>query len=244
MARKHKCPECPKPGAPEYMNTYGDMMTLLVTFFVLLISYSTIESKKFTMAMSSLRGALGIMASSVGSAIPITNMPMFDVGKKQQEQVIEKQIDSIKDLINAGGLADMVQVSSNKDMLHFNIASPMLFDSGTAVVKTSADSVLHVMAEILNLVTFEIRVEGHTDNEPIHSLQFPSNWELSYARALATAQKFMDFNVNPERFQIIGYGEHRPEADNSTVEGRSINRRVEVIVNLRDEIRKSLIPGE
>jgi chemotaxis protein MotB len=244
MPRPHKCPECPKPGAPEYMNTYGDMMTLLVTFFVLLISYSTIESKKFNMAMSSLRGALGVLTSSVGSSLPIANIPTFNVGKSNIEETVEQKIMDIKDLLNSSGISDLVQMSQDGDKIHINIAEPMLFESGKALIKNQANDLLVQIAEILKIVSFEIRIEGHTDNIPINTAQFPSNWELSYSRALALANTFIDEGISPERFQVIGYGEYRPEADNSTPEGRSINRRVNIVVNLKDEIRKSLLPGE
>ena len=244
MAKKKKCPECPPVGAPAYMNTYGDMMTLLVTFFVLLISYSTIEQKKFTIAMTSLRGALGMMTSSQGVSLPISKMPMFQIGKGRIDQIIETQIMEIQEMLKKSGMQDMLKTQQSKDQLHFNISEPLLFSSGEATVKASADSVLKIIAEILNTVPFEIRVEGHTDNIPINTVRFPSNWELSFARGIALSRKFIEFGVSPARFQVIGYGEYRPIADNATAQGRGLNRRVEIFVNLREEIRRSLLPGE
>lgn len=244
MAKQKKCPECPPVGAPAYMNTYGDMMTLLVTFFVLLISYSTIEQKKFTMAMTSLRGALGVMTSSQGVSLPVSSMPMFQIGKGRIDQIIENIIQQIREQLQRSGMQDQVRMTQSKDQIHFSISEPLLFNSGQAEVKPTADSLLVLIAEILNTVPFEIRVEGHTDNIPIRTARFPSNWELSFARGIALTRKMIDFGVSPERFQVIGYGEYRPIADNTSNQGRALNRRVEIYVNLREGIRRSLMPGE
>ena len=139
---------------------------------------------------------------------------------------------------------ELLQAQQNRDFLHFNIAEPLLFESGQAIIRQEADAILSSIAEILNTVPFEIRVEGHTDNIPISTARFPSNWELSYARALALTNRFIEHGVNASRFQVIGYGEFRPMADNTTPQGRGLNRRVEIIVNLREEIRRTLLPGE
>ncbi len=244
MSKKKKCPDCPPPGAPAYMNTYGDMMTLLVTFFVLLISYSTIEQKKFTMAMTSLRGALGMMTASQGVSLPVSKMPMFQIGKGKIDQVIEAIIKQIREQLQKSGMQDQIKMTQSKDQIHFSISEPMLFESAQATVKPAADSLLVLIAEILNIVPFEIRVEGHTDNRPINTPRFPSNWELSFARGIALSRKLIEFGVSPNRFQVIGYGEYRPIADNSNPTGRALNRRVEIYVNLREGIRRSLMPGE
>ncbi|MCK9328295.1 MAG: flagellar motor protein MotB [Candidatus Cloacimonetes bacterium] len=244
MAKKKKCPECPPVGAPAYMNTYGDMMTLLVTFFVLLISYSTIEQKKFTMAMTSLRGALGMMTSSQGVSLPVSKMPMFQIGKGKIDQIIESIVKQIREQLQKTGMQDQIKMTQSKDQIHFNISAPLLFESAQANVKPTADSLLVLISEILNTVPFEIRVEGHTDNLPIKTVEFPSNWELSFARGIALTRKLIDFGVSPERFQVIGYGEYRPIADNANEKGRTLNRRVEIFVNLREGIRRSLMPGE
>jgi len=244
MARKKKCPECPPPGAPGWMNTFADMTTLLLTFFILLLSFATIEQVKFNMAMSSLKGALGVLTSTMGTQIPLSRMPMVSIGTGRTEQSMEQQFQQLQEMISKLESADDLKSNQTRDFLHFTISENFLFDSGQAVVKASADSILTAIARILLTVPFDIRVEGHTDNIPIHSARFPSNWELSYARALAVSQKFTESGIPESRFQVIGYGEHRPLVDNSTGQGRSMNRRVEVFVSLRDDIRRSLMPGE
>ena len=241
MARKKKCPECPPPGSPGWMNTFADMSTLLLTFFVLLLSMSVIEQQKFTVAMTSLKGALGVM-SATGTAIPITRMPMVQIGRTRTEQEIEKQVNDIQEMIRRTEITDDLKIHHTTDFLHFTISQDFLFDSGQAVVKEAGIEILEAIARILNTVPFNIRIEGHTDSLPISTVRFPSNWELSFSRALAVSQVFAGQGVNPSRFQIIGHGEFLPIADNDTPEGRAINRRVEVYVSLRDDIRRSIMP--
>ncbi len=241
MARQKKCPECPKVGAPEYMLTYGDMMTLLVTFFVLLISFSSIEQTKFSMAATSLKGALGVLQSSKGLSLPMSKMPLFSVGRGKAQKQIEELLKQLKEVASKSGNEDMLKVTQNKDSIHFNLSAPMLFNTGSADLKESASPMLLLIAEILKTVPFEIRIEGHTDNLPINKPEFPSNWELSFSRALAVSKKMNEFGVNQTRFQVIGYAENRPIADNSTEQGRELNRRVEIFVNLSGEVRKSIV---
>jgi len=241
MAKQKKCPECPKVGAPEYMLTYGDMMTLLVTFFVLLISFSSIEQNKFSMATTSLKGALGVLQSSKGQVLPMTKMPLFSVGRGKADRQIEQLIRQMKEMTAKSGDSDLLKVTSNKDNIHFNLSAPMLFNTGAADLKPSALPVLKLIADVLVLFPYEIRIEGHTDNLSINKPEFPSNWELSFARALAVTRQLIDYGVNNSRFQVIGYGENRPIADNTNEEGRSLNRRVEIFVNLKGEVRRNII---
>jgi len=244
MARKHKCPECPPKGAPPWMATYADMVTLLLTFFVLLLSFATMEQTKFNVAMTSLRGALGVMNSRQGVSIPISNMPMFQIGRGRVDSIVEQQVQNVMEQVREQDLMDLLQAHQNRDFLHFNISEPLLFESGQAEIKPAAAEILGAIAAILNTVPFEVRVEGHTDNIPISTARFPSNWELSYARSLALTNRFIEHGVSPSRFQVIGYGEFRPMADNTSAQGRAINRRVEIFVNLREEVRRTLLPGE
>jgi chemotaxis protein MotB len=226
------------------MATYADMVTLLLTFFVLLLSFASIEQQKFAVAMTSLRGALGVMNSRQGVAIPISNMPMFQIGRGRVDLVVEQQVQSIMEHVREHDMMELLQAHQNRDFLHFNISEPLLFETGQAEIKAEANAILAAIAEILIPLPFEVRIEGHTDNIPISTARFPSNWELSYARSLALTSRFIEHGVAPARFQVIGYGEFRPMADNTTAQGRAINRRVEIFVNLRDEVRRTLLPGD
>ncbi len=240
MAKKFKCPDCPPVGAPEYMLTYGDMMTLLVTFFVLLISFSSMQEAKFSSAMISLKGALGIMKADAGSFIAPQTIPMFEVNKGDMEHEIEELLRQLAEETEKSGTHEKVKVTKAKDRIHFRLSTPMLFTSGSNILKSQANPILELISKLLTKTPYEIRVEGHTDNRPMYSAKFPSNWELSAGRALSVVRKFVDFGVPAERFQVIGYGEYRPVATNDTNEGRELNRRVEIFINLKKDEKKQM----
>jgi chemotaxis protein MotB len=106
----------------------------------------------------------------------------------------------------------------------------LLFESGSAELKPEAKAVLDTIAEILKFLPNKIRIEGHTDDRPIRSARFPSNWHLSVARALNTAYYLMSKGVNPEKISIAGYSEYRPIAPNDSEENRAKNRRVDIVI--------------
>lgn len=249
MAKKQKCPECPPEGAPAYMATYGDMMTLLVTFFVLLISFSSIQEVKFQKAISSLRGALGVLKADAGAYVRKPRTPMYEFKDEEMQYQLEKVLEDMRRITEEESTPEsQLSVEKSKDRIHFSISSPMLFDSGHAELKPEADAVLKTIAEILAMTPFEVRVEGHTDSDRLMpGARYRNNWELSAARALAVVEQFLsyeDLDIDPSRFQAIGYGEFHPLADNDTEEGKKLNRRVEIYVNLKSELTGSLIEEE
>ncbi|MEA1973192.1 MAG: OmpA family protein [Candidatus Cloacimonadota bacterium] len=235
MAKQKKCPDCPPVGAPEYMATYGDMMTLLVTFFVLLISYSSMQEAKFSSAMISIRGALGVMKASATSKVRPQVTPFFDSKTGEIDYDIKQIIEQLDEETKKSGTHENVKITYEEGKIHFRISTPMLYSSGNANLKESSFKALDLIAKVLEKSSYEIRIEGHTDNVPIHTAKFPSNWELSTERAMSIVRRFVNQNVSPERFQVIGYGEYRPISTNETPKGRELNRRVEIYVNLKKE---------
>jgi chemotaxis protein MotB len=125
---------------------------------------------------------------------------------------------------------NMIVVRRKEDWLEIEIRTDILFPSGVALLTAPSDQVLENLATILAPFTNPLRVEGFTDNVPIATTQYPSNWELSAARAASVARLFASAGVDPARLGIVGWGEVRPLADNATVEGRNSNRRVLVVV--------------
>ena len=238
MAKCKKCPDCPPVGAPEYMLTYGDMMTLLVTFFVLLISFSSTQAAKFNSAAGSLKGALGVL-SAQGTYIKQPSLPYTKVGKGYHDKEMKKIIQETKNMAEKSGINEMVKVTQSKDQIHYNISNPMMFDIGKAQIKDVGKPILDQVVKILSKTTYEVRIEGHTDNIPIHTKKYRNNWELSFARALSVTQYFISKGISAQRFQVIGYGEYRPIASNSTRAGRALNRRVEIFINLKSEVTKN-----
>jgi chemotaxis protein MotB len=168
-------------------------------------------------------------ATSVAEVSAPTNDPgtaadgpkIEDLGKLSR--VLEKSLKLFVD-------ERLVDISQVGDTIEIQMKSQMLFDSGSARLAPSAFGVLESVGSILAPVANGIRVEGHTDNVPISTLQFPSNWELSAARAASVVHFLMRLGVAPSRLAAIGYGEHRPVADNGRDDGRQRNRRVTIVV--------------
>lgn len=159
------------------------------------------------------------------------------------------ELDNLKELqtkfqelfINAG-MTDVISTSIDSRGLVISLSNSVLFDSGSAKIKSENEDTLNKMAGIINGLDNYIRIEGHTDNHPISTTTYPSNWELSTARASSVVRFFVDkCSVSPEKLVAVGYGEYKPIADNATAEGRSKNRRIDIIVmsekynNLEDQ---------
>ncbi len=232
----------PKKGAPAYMNTYGDMMTLLLTFFVLLFSMSTIDAEKFKALVSSFSASVSIFDG--GQTIKtdtnvlengMTHFPKKEsdfTPKKIQDAELAKATKDIHEYIKMKKIEDKVTVEKNGDNIVIRFADVTLFDTGKAQIKPGAIPNLNTVGQKLGEYMaegYEIRVEGHTDNIPINTAQFPSNWELSSARAIAVMRFYLEeMEFNPALISAEGRGEYHPISTNDTSEGRAENRRVEI----------------
>jgi chemotaxis protein MotB len=239
MADKCKKKECPPEGAPMWVVTYGDMMSLLLTFFALMLSFSTINEVKFDAAISSFQDGLGIWPSNAGI------LPQLVLYQNPEKAVVddaedaEEVIEELIQYLQNQGIEDIVEIYNTPSGLRLIISSPLLFESGQAQIRTQFASFLSTIAGTIKEKKFsEIRVEGHTDNIPINTPDFPSNWELSAARAMRVVKFFaFEENLDPSKLSGVGYGEFRPRATNDTNEGRGKNRRVEIFLEFpRGEI--------
>lgn len=135
---------------------------------------------------------------------------------------------------------DLVNIRRMDDWLEVEIKTSILFDSGSARLKGQAVEVLGKVAQMLKQFPNPIQVEGFTDNVPINTPAYPSNWELSASRAASVVHLFMKYDVRPDRMMAIGYGEYRPIADNTTAAGRAKNRRVVIVIPADADTRKGL----
>lgn len=233
------------PGAPAYMNTYGDMMTLLLTFFVLLFAMSTVDVQKYKAFASAFDGGAGVLQSDidVNSGILIgdgmTQLPGLENtvldGQEEQEKAkrLREMEAEIKEHLGKYDILQEVETSNNGDYITIKFDDILLFDLGKARLKPEAMDVLDKVGILLEqyLADPEIKLafEGHTDNMPINTAQFPSNWELSAARAIAVAKFYIvEKDFNPSKISTEGLGEYAPIKPNDTVEGRATNRRVEI----------------
>jgi chemotaxis protein MotB len=248
-----KKPEECKSGAPEWMVTYGDLVTLLMCFFVLLFAFSEIDAQKFEAVMQSFQGSAGVLESGkslsedqlVFDASPENDTTPETTDSEPLEVVEEMLQTAISDALNEAKdelekefqgkefEADIeIEIVENK--LIIRLKNNVLFDSARADIKEEALPILAIIGEVLNGELFtesEIKIEGHTDNVPINTVQFPSNWQLSAGRATSVLNYFVaQLDFKQERLSIAGHAEFRPIDTNETPEGRANNRRVEIII--------------
>lgn len=225
-------------GAPAWMVTYGDLVTLLMCFFVLLFAFSEIDAQKFEAVMQSFKGSAGVLSGGTtlsDSPLVFTGMPesntSLETTDSQVLDTLKKEVES--QLKDANIELEITAEVMNRGLL-IRFPDNALFDSGNAELKEPAMEALTVIGNILLEEPFierVVSVEGHTDNVPMRSAEFPSNWELSTTRATNVIRFFLDeVGITPKRLSASGYGEYYPIATNETADGRSQNRRVDIVV--------------
>lgn len=229
------------PGAPLWSLTYGDFMSLLLCFFVLLFALSTIDVARFKEIVSSIQGALGVLEGGPRvfhpSEIPVPKPPsqLSPSGVVQLKLAgLMKEIE--RKLIEQAHLSpEKVSVRIDERGLVVTFLDNVFFDIGKANLRPEMIPVLDALAEVLKKIPNAVRIEGHTCDLPINTPQFPSNWELSAARAIAVLRYLVEKQgIPPERLIAVGYGQYRPLVPNTSEENRRKNRRVEVVI-LREE---------
>jgi chemotaxis protein MotB len=233
MGGRAKPHECPK-GAPAYMLTWGDMCTLLLCFFVLLLAMSSTDPGKFDVAASSLMNALGGVLESYPSVVITQDVLVPRLGGNQQNK--HMAVDAamkIKKVIKEENLDEAIKVKVTESGIAIKVADPIGFDLGAADVKPELIATLYGISKIINRTPgTKIRVEGHTDDTPIHTSKYPSNWDLSADRALNVVKFFAENGgIDPSSLSAVGYGEFRPLLPNTTMENKKINRRIEIFVD-------------
>jgi len=231
MAKKEKKESAPAGGAPGWMVTYGDMMSLLLTFFILILSFSSIQEAEFKRAIGSLRGALGILGQneyivSLGKiVVPHTTFAFMTRSSRQTTGEISRQLNFISEYEN-------VEVFEDNRGIHIVLPAKIMFTSGDDTVQAVAYPLLkRIGAFLYELHDETFTIEGHTDSMPINTVRFPSNWHLSTARAISIARFLHDQCAIPnEKMSVCGRAEYEPIAPNDTEENREKNRRVVVLI--------------
>jgi len=234
-----------KKGLDDWVMTYGDMMSLLLTFFVLIVSFSSMQETKFEQAVSSLHEAFGVLQNA--ESVIVMDTPIVPSHEAQEEEgELLYEVRSVEKLILEEGIDQNVEVEVTDDGVLFRLNSEFAFVSGGAELAEEPRSILNKLTSFFKKFPYRIRVEGHTDTIPINSAKFPSNWELSAARAVSVARYFQGMGLPPSRIAATGMGEFHPIGDNATAEVRSKNRRVEVFLQLdkKDLPKKDKLPLE
>lgn len=232
MRKKREKEEVKEPSAPFWLVTYGDMVTLLLAFFILLISFSSLDEKKFGEAAKSLKGALGILKRHES----ILDNKKF---KFEEENILDKMeiyenIQELERTTKELGLDEVISIKFTETGLLIQMGDKVLFDLGKADLRSKAFPILNIVGKTIRSRAREVLVSGHTDNIPIDTKEFPSNWELSSARATSVVKYLIDFaNVPAEILAATGYSEFRPLLPNDSPENRQKNRRVEFLVTWR-----------
>ncbi|MFB0516437.1 MAG: flagellar motor protein MotB [Candidatus Neomarinimicrobiota bacterium] len=228
MAKKLMPEDEGMPGAPHWMTTYGDMVTLLLTFFVLMFAMSSVNEQKFLQAAASLARALGVLDKNV-SLIGEMSPAIGTSGMAREQIDMVESMEQIAEIFQEEALQELasVEVTGTGEVL-VRMGDEVLYDPGQSELKSQAERVLARIASSVQGRTETVYVKGHTDNVPISTPEFPSNWELSGARALSVVRLLEKQGVPPEQLAAVGHGQYNPIAPNDTPEGRAKNRRVEL----------------
>jgi len=212
-----------------WLLTYADLITLLLAFFIVMYSMSQVDAKKFGKMSQALSGVLkgGDIAIKRGNEIGMAPGKgvmqvghLMSIGDKIKKKIREKV-----------GTDAAISTEMTERGLVIHIMESALFKLGSATLEPQAKQVLDIVSENLVNIPNHIRVEGHTDNVPINTSKYPSNWELSSARATEVVRYLINtHSIKPESVSALGYGEYRPLRPNNTMENRAQNRRVDVVV--------------
>ena len=249
MARKKKRQEEEHENLERWLVSYADFITLLFAFFVTMYAISRVDEKKMGSVVESLQRALGSTSwheekkqnpgvfQTSDKPIEVAIVPVNSEkgqGKDDFEKLaaeIKKKVKEAQKNNNGEGDLEQLKFIVDKRGLVLRFSERFFFDSGEASIHPEVIPMLNIIAQTLEKIPNHIRIEGHTDSVPICTPKFPSNWELSTARATSIVHYVLThYHFEPTRLSAAGYGEFRPIAPNKTYEGRSQNRRVDIVI--------------
>jgi len=270
-------PEEEKPGIPAWVVTFADLMSLLMCFFVLLLSFSEIDAQKFKQIAGELSKAFGVQREVPALEIPQGTSPIFDkfspappeptvleqvkqtttteepeletlkspeakaIAEAVQEQMDER-VDRILEVLEPAIAEGRISVTQDQTRIIIRIEEKGSFGSASANVTYDFEGLLLDMAPILADMPGDIAIEGHTDDLPINTSQFASNWNLSAARAAAVANVLLARGqLEADRVSVTGKADTQPLVPNTSAENRARNRRVEIILDLSDKVQEEIL---
>lgn len=244
--RNHEEPE----NHERWLVSYADFITLLFAFFVVMYSISSLNEGKYKVLSDSLVGVFSQVDRAmkpipIGEERPRTGLP--DISPIDESPSTSEAIDPLQSIMQSmqaafSELIDSKQITirGNELWIEIELNSSLLFPSGDALPNDHAFELIEKVAGILAPFDNPIHVEGFTDDLPIKTNKFPTNWELSAARAGSVVRMLAADGVAPSRLAAVGYGEFQPIADNSTAEGRARNRRVILVISRNLDVRRSV----
>jgi len=248
MKRRHRYRHLPEEqdANDRWLISYADFITLMFAFFVVMYAFTMQNEGKYKQLTESL---VKIFKNKEVSGKPIqigkeprvlkseptpivspekkpTRPKADEASKKAMAKIAGQLIENLKPLVDK----KLIKIDHNERWVQIQINTSILFDVGSSVLENDAYEPLNALARVLKPLPNTVHVEGHTDNIPITTKRFPSNWELSAHRAASVVHLFTKGGIKPSRLSAIGYGEHRPLSPNTTKKGRRENRRVVVVI--------------
>jgi len=253
MRRKHRPEE--HENHERWLVSYADFITLLFAFFVVMYAISSVNEGKYRILSDALTSAFRNVAPSSINPIQVgqpttgqivrpasaVEVKPADTPEARKMRLMATEIQgSLGSMIDQG----KVRVTHSKRGIAIEINDSILFDPARADLQAASREMLLAVADMVKDTDNLIQIEGHTDNQPIRSSQFPSNWELASARAASVVRLFAEAGIAPQRMVVIGYGEFRPVEPNDTIDRRARNRRVtlNILADNRDDV--SVLPVE
>lgn len=231
--RRNRPAKKEKDRSERWLITYADMITLLMIFFIVMYSLSKVDVAKFkTLAesLSTVFGAGGMILDESGPSV-IPGNPPEQIRELVEKSQLEKLRKELEEYIKESGLEAKVSVTTEERGIVLSFQDNVLFELGSDQLTAQARDILDRVAPMLANTPNYIRVEGHTDNLPISTARFPSNWELSAARATNVVQQLIETHgLQPQKLSATAYGEYRPRAPNDSETNRQLNRRVDLII--------------
>jgi chemotaxis protein MotB len=252
MARRRRPEE--HENHERWLVSYADFITLLFAFFVVMYSISSINEGKYKVLSQALVGVFNDPERSL-KPVPIgdervrTVQPAEPLVKDAEQPEaalappitpLQSMADQVNDAFGDLIKSDQLTVRGNELWIEIELKSGLLFGSGDAIPSDRAFSIIDKIAQIIKPFDNPIHVEGFTDDQPIRTSQYPTNWELSSARSSSIVRMLAMQGINPSRMASVGYGEFQPVASNASSDGRSRNRRVVLVISRNLEVRRSL----
>ncbi|BES69879.1 flagellar motor protein MotB [Marinobacter nanhaiticus D15-8W] len=265
-------PEEEQPGVPAWVVTFADLMSLLMCFFVLLLSFAEIDANKFKQIADELSKAFGVQRDVPALEIPMGTSPVFDhfsaakpeptvINEVRQEtsreepvletnttqseietqlteareQEAQRHLETLEKVLQEELETGKLDLRKDSDRIVIRIEEKGSFPSGSATLTYAFEDMLYRMAEVLKNIPGDLTIEGHTDDIPIRSSRYDSNWNLSADRAAAVANVLIEGGgIDPKRVRVQGFAATQPRVSNDTPANRALNRRVEIIVDLSE----------
>ncbi|MCL1910763.1 MAG: OmpA family protein [Leptospirales bacterium] len=244
MAVKKKKKE--SGGAPAWMVSWSDMTTLLLTFFIVMMSFAEIDGQDFYLVLSSFQGALGILpggSSFSKGRLEEMGMNINTLPSSTQGRSLSKSVKEAISILQPEVSSKKVRVTEDERGLIITLSGDVFFDPGSAMLKSDVRNIIDKAGKVINSVSNLVRIEGHTSSTPIGLSKmkgYATNWELAAARSVNVLRYLEEESkVVSKRLSAVSFGEQRPLGINDTPEGKAFNQRVDIVILRDNQIPKS-----